>query len=491
MLTPYDSHSISSFTPPILEGKDLYISLLQKLIHIITLLMAPLCAVASPLSPADSQEAEVVADSTKVYFRQSSSGLDLNYDGNGQRLENILRQIENLTGQDSTFVISTLRVIGSSSAEGSEEINRRLSEQRARALFDYFAAHATLPDSITDFEYLSRNWRGLYNLVASDPAVPSQTEVLALLRKTVTGPDLSIIEGNSLLRRLKALKNGVPYSYIYKKIFPALRYAGLYVEFKKRFHQEIEQMVLKTIEAEESIQEDYLSEQESISQEYAELPSGGREFADESAEMLVAAGQLPETEMKAKREKPFYMDLRTNMLYDIAAVPNIGAEFYLGKNFSIQANWMYGWWDNNRRHRYWRIYGGELGSRWWFGRKASSKPLTGHHLGLYGGVLTFDFEWGDTGYMGGKPGGTLWDRCLVNSGIEYGYSCPIGRRLNIDFSIGIGYLAGKYIKYFPFNNEYFREKEYAMRFFGPAKAEISLVWLLGRANTNKRKGGDR
>lgn len=189
--------------------------------------------------------------------------------------------------------------------------------------------------------------------------------------------------------------------------------------------------------------------------------------------------------------KPFYMDLRTNMLYDIAAIPNIGVEFYLGKNFSILTDWMYSWWDSNPRHRYWRIYGGTIGARWWFGRKAHTKPLTGHHLGIYGGAVTFDFEWGGKGYMGGKPGGTLWDRCLVNSGIEYGYSLPIGPHLNIDFSLGVGYLGGHYIKYFPFDNEYFREKEYKMNYFGPTKVEVSLIWLIGRGNHNVRKGGKK
>lgn len=56
----------------------------------------------------------------------------------------------------------------------------------------------------------------------------------------------------------------------------------------------------------------------------------------EKADTVVAF--FPET------SKPFYMALKTNMLYDVLAVPNIGLEFYLGKNWSIAGNWMYGWW---------------------------------------------------------------------------------------------------------------------------------------------------
>lgn len=129
--------------------------------------------------------------------------------------------------------------------------------------------------------------------------------------------------------------------------------------------------------------------------------------------------------------------------------------------------------------------------RWWFGKKAHAKPLTGHHIGIYSGILTFDFENGDTGYLGGKPGGTLWDRWLLNTGFEYGYSLPVAKRLNIDFSIGLGYLGGNYIKYYPFDNDYYFDKEYRMRYFGPTKVEVSLVWLIGRGNTNIRKGGEK
>lgn len=513
MSAPYDSHNFPSFTLPKWGGNGLHVSVLYRLTCLVALLLAMTEAVARPVDPVALSETDVVADSTEVHFRQSRSNLDLSLDGNGERLENLLRQIKIMSGRDSIYVLNTLRVIGSASPEGSEQINYRLSEKRARVLFDYFAQHVALPDSITDFEYLGRNWRGLYNLVASDRSVPSQTEVLALLRRAATGTSLTTAESNSLLNKLKTLKGGVPYAYMYTHLFPALRYSFLYVQYEKRMHREIENLVLKTIEADEAMQADSL--------QMADGNLGIEETAEAIAEADLFTGNEPRrsgnqndlnnqsviaesaaTVFAPKTEKPFYMDLHTNMLFDIAAVPNIGAEFYVGKNFSVLADWMYGWWSSDPRHRYWRIYGGELGARWWFGSKAEAKPLTGHHVGIYAGVLTFDFEWGGTGYMGGKPGGTLWDRCLVNTGIEYGYSLPISRRLNMDFAIGLGYLGGNYIKYFPFDNEYYRQKEYKLRYFGPTKAEISLVWLIGRGNTNakskatkananSRKGGEQ
>ncbi|MDE7401853.1 MAG: DUF3575 domain-containing protein [Muribaculaceae bacterium] len=193
----------------------------------------------------------------------------------------------------------------------------------------------------------------------------------------------------------------------------------------------------------------------------------------------------------AKSGKPFYMAAKTNMLYDIATVPDVGVEFYLGSNISVSAHWMYAWWSKEKRHRYWRIYGGDVAARYWFGSAAHDKPLTGHHAGIYFGAFTFDFEWGGTAYMGGRPGESLWNRCMINTGIEYGYSLPIAKHLNIDFTIGIGYIGGIVEKFRPVEDYYLWQSTSRYSWFGPTKAEISLVWLIGRDNINNRKGGMR
>lgn len=92
--------------------------------------------------------------------------------------------------------------------------------------------------------------------------------------------------------------------------------------------------------------------------------------------------------------------------------------------------------------------------RYWLGKKANEKPLTGHHIGIYGQAFTYDFEWGGKGYMGGEPGGTLWDKTNYAAGVEYGYSLPVANRLNIDFTLGVGYWGGKYYEYIPLDGHY-------------------------------------
>ncbi len=396
-------------------------------------------------------------DSAEIHFRQSVSKLEPGYMDNRASLDSLSEHLRDFLATSPSNSISRIRVVGAASPEGSVSINRRLSHQRAARIFDYFNDIIELPDSATTFDFVGRDWHGLYEMVLADSNVPSRNEVISLLEEITSSLRAGNPDNASNLNRLKTLAGGTPYSYLYRAIFPQLRQSRLYVEYHApRFITD-----------------------------YVNIGSGYNIPVEDIKPGEAAVMDL----IPVRRRRPFYMNLRTNMLFDAIALPNIGAEFYVGKNLSVVANWMYGWWDNDHLHRYWRAYGGDLGLRWWFGEKAHEKPLTGHHIGVYAGVVTYDFELGGKGYMGGIPRGTLWDRCQQYAGVEYGYSLPVGRRINIDFTLGIGYLGGEYQKYVPRDNHYVWQSTHRLKWFGPTKAEISLVWLIGCGNFNGKKGG--
>lgn len=178
------------------------------------------------------------------------------------------------------------------------------------------------------------------------------------------------------------------------------------------------------------------------------------------------------------RLKSFKMALKNNILSDLLLIPNIGAEFYFGKNISVGADYIYAWWSNKSAHRYWRINGFDVNARFWFGTSERQKPLTGHHIGIHAGMVTFDFELGGKGYMGGKPGHSSFCRPWWVVGAEYGYSLPMSRHLNIDFNIGVGCAGGKLSKYEPTAKGYtVKSNRQCIRLI-PTKTEIALVWLL-------------
>ena len=80
------------------------------------------------------------------------------------------------------------------------------------------------------------------------------------------------------------------------------------------------------------------------------------------AGLTIVSALFPLSKTKAQHST-LYITIKNNLLYDAVLIPNIGADIYIGKNWSAAANWMYAWWHNDNRHRYWRIYGGDAGIR--------------------------------------------------------------------------------------------------------------------------------
>lgn len=107
-----------------------------------------------------------------------------------------------------------------------------------------------------------------------------------------------------------------------------------------------------------------------------------------------------------------------------------------------------------------------------------STSHSGHHLGLYGQILSYDIEFGGRGW---QSDGLGW-----GVGLSYGYSLPVCRYFNLDFTIGLGYFGGKYKRYDPVDECYVWQKTDNLNWIGPTKAEISLVWIIG----GRRKGGN-
>lgn len=178
-----------------------------------------------------------------------------------------------------------------------------------------------------------------------------------------------------------------------------------------------------------------------------------------------------------------YMSVKTNALYDLLLIPNVGVEFHLGHNFSVASNWHFAWWNSHKLKWFWRTYGGDVSLRYWFGKAAKEKPLTGHHIGLYGQIISYDFELGKKGILA-EP----WS---WSSGVEYGYSLPLASRMNLDFTVGVGYHTGTFHEYLPIDTHYVWQATKIRNYVGPTKLEVSLVWLLGNKNQNNINEGNR
>ncbi len=122
----------------------------------------------------------------------------------------------------------------------------------------------------------------------------------------------------------------------------------------------------------------------------------------------------------------------------------------------------------------WSCAAGSVGERWKNRFPGIMSDCTGRSspmISNWVGKVT----WGINGVTGG--------------GVAYGYSLPVGHRFNVDFTLGIGYLGGSYKEYIPLDGHYVWQTTKNRRWFGPTKAGISLVWLIGRGNYSRKKGG--
>jgi hypothetical protein len=420
---------------------------------------------AAAISTAKAQDEKQNSDTLEVHFHQGVSMWDPSYKENGRRMEGFVNRFRKFH-EDSTFrKITKIHISAGCSPEGTWDYNQRLSKNRVKSIRHVLNQYIEFPDSVVVEKAIGINWELLHRLVTEDADVPFREEVLHIIENS---PELhTTSDGKTMELRKKRLiwnNDGKPWKYMYDNIFPALRSFNLQIVIEWKYYK-LPAPTLSHIES--------------------HVPAG-LELSNFNP------GLAPVTRQPVEHRKPFYMAAKTNMLYDLALIPNAGLEFYLGSGFSLEANYMHAWWKSDPHNWYWRTYGGDIGIRYWFGRAAKENPLSGHHIGAYGQVVTYDFELGSMGIIGGKPGGRLIDEPNWTAGLEYGYSVPVAKRLNIDFSIGIGYHWGVFYEYVPIDDCYVWQATKMRNYIGPTKVGISLVYLIGKGNTNKdKKGGGR
>lgn len=169
--------------------------------------------------------------------------------------------------------------------------------------------------------------------------------------------------------------------------------------------------------------------------------------------------------------------VKSNLLHDALLTPDAGIEVRLPGNFSVAVEGILAWWTDDSRHHCWRIYGGWMEARYWLGTKAYERALTGHHLGVYGSVHSFDFEFG-------KGHGWQTPDCMWGVGISYGYSWKLNSRLNIDLSARLGYAEGKVTKYDAQCGMHVCTGREVRRYIGLTDFCVTLVWFPGKKTKN-------
>ncbi len=197
-----------------------------------------------------------------------------------------------------------------------------------------------------------------------------------------------------------------------------------------------------------------------------------------TAALPVSARSQVSADSVAAARRPV-LALRSNMLFDALAVPDLGVEFNLGRGWTVGGDAFYAWWGRTDSRRIWRWQGGELYTKKYLGHRSRALH-SGWYIGLYGQILRYDVKLATTGYLSGGSATSFFDHPTVGGGLMVGYTLRLSSRFALDFALGAGYLTGRYQKYHRTDGINVWQSTMTRHYFGPTKAEIALVWIFSK-----------
>jgi hypothetical protein len=335
--------------------------------------------------------------------------------------------------------IDSIVIYSYASPEGPYKLNRRLAKERGERARKYLLEHMKsfrdFPDSLIIIKPTAENWEGLWDMVHKYYPYSDKRDVLNLL-------DREDISNDTKKLLLKKLNGGRPWGFIKAKILPNLRYATWVAEWVHV--PEVNVTTPSLDEVKSNIKTELFHHTEFS-------PVRRPVIRQDNAQKIILA-------------------LKTNLLYDALSLTNFSVEVPVYKDkVSLLYYHQFPWWtwgqaDNEFCTRFLSI-GAE--ARWWFKTK---DRLNGHFLGAYSESGKYDFEYQRSICYQGE---------FYSAGLSYGYAMPIGRYLNLEFSISAGYASIPYRGYTPSEDYEIlwrdQNKVGRLHYFGPTKAQVSLV----------------
>ena len=159
-----------------------------------------------------------------------------------------------------------------------------------------------------------------------------------------------------------------------------------------------------------------------------------------------------------------YIAVKTNLLYDAAAILNIAAEVGVNNHLSAEIPISWSFWDMET-DRGLRIVALQPGIRYYLDRIG-----TGHAFGTDISLAWYNLKYRRHRYQDtGRP--------LLGLGINYSYTLPLTPNWKAEFLLGIGYFNTKYNTYYNISDGA-RISTRVRNYFGPTRMGITLIYSL-------------
>lgn len=383
--------------------------------------------------------------SCSIYFHQAKWHFDPELRDNKKRLSQFIDDVY-FRDSDSLMSVKRIQVNSGASPEGPQRFNDFLSDERAKAIINFLVKDTNLDSSQIMISSPGVDWEGLAQLVEETEGVPDKEEVLRIIR--MKGYEHDDIAHRKLLIDLNG---GVPYQWLYDNLFPLVRHSRVKVVYVSLIKQEYLKSRVSPIRYESLL-------------------------------------ESPESKIKIPRVLPALKDsltfaVKTNLLYDAASALNAEIEFPIKNHWSVAVEYVFPWWETGNKYCLQMLELGVEGRYWFRNNYHNAHKLEGHFLGAYCMSSMFDFQWDY------KPAyqGEYW-----SAGMTYGYSLPLCKSINMEFSLSVGYLSSAYRHYYPADDYSLlwrdRYKVGRISYLGPTKLKVSLMIPLHIPYTKKVPG---
>lgn len=379
----------------------------------------------------------------EVHFRFDKSQLDLGYMGNAQAFDRFARVIDSI----GPTMVDSVVIVSQSSPEGVYEHNLKLSQRRAATMRKAIEQRHPELGNRLHVHPDGESWLQLREYVKNDKRM-KQSTIDQVLR--VIDSDVNIGTKKWRMEQLPI------YRYLIQTYYPRIRNSVFCIIYFD-----------------------------------TPLPIAAIEEPTEAIIELPAVLEERPIHWEHTYREPM-MSVRTNLLYDLGTVLNVGIEYYPhDSRWTFAANYTFPWWSHDERHHYLQLLDGQLEARRYFDKQSGH---TGHYLAAYGQANLYDFSFNAEDAWQGEGWGL---------GIGYGYVWQPwkNKRWKLEAFVRFGYYHSLYDPYHasdPYNGKYyydwegkiedFLRRNHRLRWLGPTGAGVTISYdLLQRRITKTRK----
>lgn len=165
--------------------------------------------------------------------------------------------------------------------------------------------------------------------------------------------------------------------------------------------------------------------------------------------------------------------VKTNVLYWATTTPNLGFEVGLGEKTSLELIGGYNPWtlnkSENTKLKHWMVM---PEFRYWL-----CERFNGHFFGLHSGYSFYNISGIPLLYGLKDSMDYRYQGWTTGAGISYGYQWILGKRWNLEATVGVGYIYSRFDKYDCATCGRYRGSQ-SHHYFGPTKLGLTFIYMI-------------